>query len=387
MQEHMNIPDQLHVGFRNRGDTYTGKLGYVIYTDEKGKRRKECSWEGWRDKKITPLDVDNVPTSGFVLNRKAGGVGSGWGWMDRVEKVRVYDPRDFEFEISIPNLLFILSECNAIKGKGLEGDFVYAWAGTELILLPVTSQEYKTSMEFTKAKSMKVTRADMIEGHVYKNKDLQDMIYLGRLEHRKEIERKSIINGPDTKSHIFYRTETKDWVFERGFTRLSYKVGDDAHPEYAEKYTAFMESEYVSPFKQFQLVDVEDTTHLKWGFFILDVDGVNRVFRQDNIYDPAHQERYKNGHHHYQYQNDYYRITDADREFKIELDMSKLDDPEYATSFDSMMFRDDDYRYYHCDRRLGIWKDDERLKDATVKTLMYELESGTTVKVSGYVDQ
>lgn len=385
MQDHMNIPKQLHVGFQNRNDTYTGKLGYVIYTDEKGKRRKEGSWEGWRSKSIDPLDVENVPTSGFVLNRKAGGVGSGWGWNDRVEKVRVYDPRDFEFEISIPNLLFILSECNAIKGKGLEGEFVYAWAGTELILLPVTSQEYITSVEFTKAKSMKVTKADMIEGHVYKNKDLQDMIYLGRLDHRKEIERASIVNGPDMKSHIFYNTATEDWVFERGFTRLSYKVGDEPHPEFADKYTAFMESKYVSPFKQFKIIDVpedEDNYHRRWGFFIIELDGVNRIFREDNIYDPRHQEQRNS----YYYRNDYYRITDADREFKIELDLNKLDDPEYALTFDKMVFNDE-HRYSHRDRRLGIWEDDERLKGATIKTLVYELESGTTEKVSGYVSQ
>jgi hypothetical protein len=36
-------------------------------------------------------------------------------------------PRGFEFEISIPNLLYILQECNSTKG--LDGEFVYAWDG------------------------------------------------------------------------------------------------------------------------------------------------------------------------------------------------------------------------------------------------------------------
>lgn len=384
MQEHMNIPSQLHVGFQERSDTYTGKLGYVIYTDEKGKRRKEGSWEGWRSKDIDPLDVENVPTSGFVLNRKAGGVGSGWGWNDRVEKVRVYDPRDFEFEISIPNLLFILSECNAIKGKGLEGEFVYAWNGTELILLPVTSQEYITSTEFTKAKLMKVTKSDMIEGHVYKNRDLQDMIYLGRLEHRKEINRKSIINGPDTKSHIFYNTAREDWEFERGFTRLAYKVGDECHPEYATRYTEFMDSEHVSPFKQLKLVDVDKDAYTRWGLFILELDGKHRIFREDNVYDPRYDEARNRQS---TYNRDWYYISEQDRAFKIELDETQFNDPQYALSFDNeMISEDDDRHYHHRDHRLGIWENDERM-NAPKKTLVYELESGTIEKVTNYVSE
>ncbi|MFY0656168.1 MAG: hypothetical protein JXR12_05280 [Neptunomonas phycophila] len=262
MNEHMNIPSQLHVGFQERRDTYTGKLGYVIYTDEKGKKRKEGSWEGWRSKNITPLDVENVPTSGFVLNRKAGGVGSGWGWNDRVEKVRVYDPRDFEFEISIPNLLFILSECNAIKGKGLEGDFVYAWSGTELILLPVTSQEYITSTEFTDAKSMKVTKADMVEGCSYMDKDMRELVYLGRHNYRdmkysrdRRAEYNTIV-GSGKKSHIFYNVKSSKFESHRGFTKLAKKLSDDQYPEYADLYTKFIESKYHDEFSHVELTEI-----------------------------------------------------------------------------------------------------------------------------------
>lgn len=121
----MQIPKTIHIGLQNRKDTYTGKLAYVIYTDGKGVKRKETSWQSWRDKKIDPIDYDNEPMSGFVLNKKVGG--NNYSWNPRNTYVRVFDPRGFEFEISIPNLLFILQECSAIKGKGLEGDFVYAW--------------------------------------------------------------------------------------------------------------------------------------------------------------------------------------------------------------------------------------------------------------------
>ena len=77
INEKLNIPDKIKVGFQKRSDTYTGKLSYITYINKKGKLAKETSWEGWRDEKITPLEFDNVPTEGFVLNKKAGGYSTG----------------------------------------------------------------------------------------------------------------------------------------------------------------------------------------------------------------------------------------------------------------------------------------------------------------------
>ena len=51
MKTSIFVPNKIHVGYQERSDTYTGRLAYVIYTDEKGKLRKENSWNGWRDKK------------------------------------------------------------------------------------------------------------------------------------------------------------------------------------------------------------------------------------------------------------------------------------------------------------------------------------------------
>ena len=93
------IPEKIKVGYQNRNDTYTKKLAYVIYYDEKGKLRKETSWNSWRDEKIEPDDFDNEPTRGFVLNKKVGG--DRYGWNPRQTYTRVYDPRGFEFEICL----------------------------------------------------------------------------------------------------------------------------------------------------------------------------------------------------------------------------------------------------------------------------------------------
>ena len=184
INEKLNIPDKIKVGFQERGDTYTGKLSYVTYINKKGKLAKEISWEGWRDKKITPLELDNVPTEGFVLNKKAGGYSTGWN--HRQTYCRVYDPRDFEFEISIENLLYILQECTSSKGKGLEGKFVYAWSGKDLVLLPVDSLDYKMSKQLIDS-TEKITMKSLKIGASYKGKvpDSKDisnnLVYIGKM--------------------------------------------------------------------------------------------------------------------------------------------------------------------------------------------------------------
>lgn len=77
------LPKKIKVGYRTREDTYTGRLAYVIYYDAKGKLRKETSWQTWRSStgygyEGKPVkeshEFENVPTEGFVLNKKAGGI-------------------------------------------------------------------------------------------------------------------------------------------------------------------------------------------------------------------------------------------------------------------------------------------------------------------------
>ena len=150
----MNVPKIIKIGYQKRKDTYTGMLGYVTYIDEKGKHRKEKSWNSWRDHSIGYITLTNEPTEGFVLNKKVGGYRYS-NWEQRATYCRVYDPRGFEFEISIENLLYVLDYCSSIIGKGLEGEFVYAWSGPELILLPISSPDYKTSISFTSLQNKK----------------------------------------------------------------------------------------------------------------------------------------------------------------------------------------------------------------------------------------
>jgi len=181
MKSNIFIPEKINVGFQNRSDTYTKKLAYIIYYDQKGVLRKETSWNSWRDDKIENVIAKNVPTSGFVLNKKAGGYDTGWN--HRQTYCRVYDPRGFEFEITIPNLLYILENTTSTKGKGLEGDFVYGWDGKDLILIPTDSPDYKELIEFNKLIYSKnyIKTKDLIIGAIW-----VDLIVMAIMEKMKD---------------------------------------------------------------------------------------------------------------------------------------------------------------------------------------------------------
>lgn len=186
MKSSIFIPKTINVGYQNRSDTYTGKLAYVVYYDEKGKLRKEASWSSWRDEKIPNEEFDNVPTSGFVLNKKVGDYDSGWN--HRHAYCRIYDPRNFEFEITIENLLYILENANSIKGKGLEGEFVYGWDGKDLVLMPVESPDYKAISEYSNLvhNNECIKTRDLVLGATYLTKDNVKWIYMGRFDYYSE---------------------------------------------------------------------------------------------------------------------------------------------------------------------------------------------------------
>ena len=166
------IPNKIKVGYQERTDTFTGKLSYIIYYDETGKLRKKASWDSWRNNSIPDDEFENTPTEGFYLNKAVGGYKYSWNY--RMSYCRIYDPRGFEFEISIDNLLWLLNYSECVKGKKLTGKFVYSWVGTDLVLLPCDSEEYDESI--TASTKMidtgTVKTSDLIPGALSKVKDL-----------------------------------------------------------------------------------------------------------------------------------------------------------------------------------------------------------------------
>lgn len=197
MKSNIFIPKRINVGYQTRNDTYTGKLAYVIYYDEKGVLRKETSWQNWRNKDIPNDEFENIPTEGFVLNKKVGDYSGSWG-EHRHAYCRVYDPRNFEFEITVENLLYILENTSAIKGKGLEGEFVYSWDGKDLLLMPVGTPDYKQIQEYNTLvhSSEQIKAKDLIVGATYLTKDNRERIYIGKYNYYSS-GYKWVVNGEE----------------------------------------------------------------------------------------------------------------------------------------------------------------------------------------------
>ena len=176
------IPQKLNVGFKNREDTFTGKLAFVTYFDEKGKMRKETSFENWRDWNIPTEIYDNIPTEGFSINKTVGGYKCYW-YGFRKSYFRVYDPRGFEFEIAADNLLYIL-KCSTCENGELQGKFVYAFDGAELVLMPLCSPDYEEVEKLNKSRfnKTKITKKNIVVGGTYLAKSGEKFVYLGEYD-------------------------------------------------------------------------------------------------------------------------------------------------------------------------------------------------------------
>lgn len=253
--EQMFIPEKIKVGFNKREDTYTGKLAYVIYTDSKGKLRKEASWTQWSDNLIPAEDYDNVPTEGFVINKTAGGGGGHYD--SRQTTIRVYDPRGFEVEISVPNLILILETSSCYVGKGLKGEFVYSWEGTELVLLPVKSETYKKCITYTKLQYESVTKKSLIPGALYTTNKQKCLMYLGYYQIYDpygEISKtpKFVFHDASVTSSIMTK-----YVIMTGIGSISGVLDSTVSSSYVSCLDDFLHSAYASPIVSLEPVVIE----------------------------------------------------------------------------------------------------------------------------------
>ena len=358
------VPKKIKVGFNKRSDTYTGKLAYVIYYDEKGKLRKETSWNSWRDKSIDSEEYDNEPTSGFVLNKKVGDYSGDWG-NHRQAYCRIYDPRGFEFEITINNLLFILEHCTCCPGKGLEGDFVYGWDGKDLVLLPTNSSDYIEIEKYSKRLNERKTfkGKDLIIGATYLTKDNEEWIYMGRFDKWDCRIATHYVNSyyyrsngwdddvsdawiKDSYTNQAYKNENKgkhywfiypesEWKYDRIkiFRSLSSKIIDIVDKKCVQNYTnLYAELEKESDFSPIDY-SKDEVYEMKYKSFDERVKHINEWPHYINLYSSTYHGFVKLCYD--EYYNGYYnRKADSDKKWYIKYDSKHsryLNSTEYRT--------------------------------------------------------
>jgi hypothetical protein len=259
------IAPKIKVGFQKRTDTFTGQLAYIIYYDNKGKLRKETSWEGWRDKTIDPQEFDNAPMDGFTLNKDVKRYSGDWFSSHRT-MIRIHDPRGFEFEVTTENLIGILMHTDCLR-RGLIGQFVYAWVGPELVLLPTNSEEYQNAVKYTTNLSKKVKQKEMVPGISYKTKREGDIIFMGKLNwyeyegksryHRTKGVRK------EGKVLVFTNDEGKTFVKKPSVEFLSHANSDTPVSNFAELMDKFNAKSYANKIVKYEFRPATFDTALK----------------------------------------------------------------------------------------------------------------------------
>lgn len=212
------IPKKIKVGFQKRPENITGRISYITYYDNKGVLRKEKSWREWCDS--TPSEeFDNDPQEGLCLNKSVQRYN--WGhFSSNRSYISIFDPRGIEFEITPENLIGILTETDCLK-RGLQGKFVYAWEGTNLVLLPCGSEEYRKAVEHTTRQEQSISAKNLKPGVSYTTKSGEEAIYIGKLPwYEIKYDYSSgnrAIKAVTGKSHIFCFPEHKNYssYFER----------------------------------------------------------------------------------------------------------------------------------------------------------------------------
>ena len=172
------IPEDITAGFNEGNYDSKEKLAFLVYKNERKELSQPKAWEKWRNKKLAPLEFKNEPQKGFVLDKAVGGYNTRFAY--RGESIRVWDPRGFEIEITLDNLLNIIKMCTCEAGGLLQGEFVYAWDKFQLILMPTISEDYKELKEFTllKLENKNFKTKDLIQHKVYRNKENELLIFL-----------------------------------------------------------------------------------------------------------------------------------------------------------------------------------------------------------------
>ena len=230
------IPKKVMAGFQKRQGTFTNRLGFVIYYDSKGILRQKKSFDGWRDKTIPTEEIDNIPTSGFVLNK--GIQRGGWShFSSNRSMIRIYDPRGVEFEITPQNLVWILMHVDCSK-KEIQDKLVYAWDGKNLVLLPSSSEEYKSAQKFTKLKDKKVFTKELKEGRLYLDNKQKEYVYLGKrlfYDRSRSYDIRTKLNTIGKNQHVFCDTEGSRFISPNSIPGTFAKcLNEDCVDNYAE---------------------------------------------------------------------------------------------------------------------------------------------------------
>lgn len=177
----IKIPEQHHVAFA--GNSMGLPVGYMTRfgTDSVSKKRMQAiEYQVYRGKTegiIEPKTFENKPMSGFKFG-KATTRTHGWG--KGTVTWTVEDPRGFQLDISSANLAQIMS-CSTIENGEIIDKCVWGNLRNENVLIPVSSDVYKSAQENTARVNQRVSLRDAKPGNTVLTHEALKGIYLGSM--------------------------------------------------------------------------------------------------------------------------------------------------------------------------------------------------------------
>lgn len=181
----ITIPEKVYVGFQGRRAEDEVPLGFMTpYTDDVAGEKRRKTVDDWaagygRAKTFNSVTIDNAPMYGFRLGRairRSGYMGSGASY------VRIEDPRGFELEISIENLVALLENV-AMERCEFLGELVWGRVSnsTKNILIAVNSDEFKSAVKTKSAVAAAKTIKDFKIGDTIESVTGEVGVYMGTL--------------------------------------------------------------------------------------------------------------------------------------------------------------------------------------------------------------
>lgn len=186
----IKIPDQCYVGFSIRSDSSV-PLGFMTPYETHsttGEPLATCKkrmdqvdyWSGARYGKtntgLQPTIVDNKPMIGFRISRSLRRLGYG----SQNTYIRIEDPRGFELEITVSNLI-MLTDNNLIENGEILRECVWGRDGNENVLLPINSEPYLQATANTERQKSAVSSRQVKPGDTVLLKNGLQGIYMGLL--------------------------------------------------------------------------------------------------------------------------------------------------------------------------------------------------------------
>lgn len=204
---------------------------------------------------IPTRTLKNEPLAGFRLLHS---VQHGGRWGAGNIKWRLEDPRGFELEITSSNLMEIMA-CTTIENAEIQDLCMWAREGSENILVPVTSEVYKTAMVNTARSKKSASMTDLKMGDTVIMQNGKSGIYYGKMN-IVEYKRDNIVNDYLVigKPRFLLVNHEDKVIHANASMKLAEIIdGDPISPEEAEKFIA------------------EKTKNGRWGTDIYRIEGGN----------------------------------------------------------------------------------------------------------------